>query len=77
MVSLKKKNKMLYVNGKDFSFCCNNNDWNNIWKTVWWQFKMYSFISIEDTENVIESMNIQILDIVETYYTVEWKSRYF
>lgn len=31
---------------------------------------MYSFISIEDTENVIESMNIQILDIVESYYTV-------
>lgn len=70
MVSLKRKNKILYINGKDFSSCCNKNSWNNIWKTVWWQFEMYSFISIEDTENVIESMNIQILDIVETYYTV-------
>lgn len=67
MVSLKRKNKILYINDKDFSSCCNNNSWNNIWKTVWWQFEMYSFISIEDTENVIESMNIQILDIVETY----------
>lgn len=69
MVSLKRKNKMLYISGKDFSSCCNNNSWNNIRKPVCWQFEIYSFISIEDTENVIESMNIQILDM-ETYYTV-------